>query len=170
MKNERIDETIDRVAAELTAVTSDASFSVRLSDRLAAPRRRTAPLILVPTTAALVVAVALFARYAASTPPERPSARTGLEATPREAAIVSAPSGSIPDAIENAADRKSLGKGAIIDGSAVQPFVSPEVDNPALAVLVVDELNLDPVDVAPLGIATLEISDIDTGQTPKEPS
>jgi hypothetical protein len=167
--NERIDETIDRVASELTAVPPDLSFSARLRERLPDPRRRTTPLLLASAIAALVIAIAMFARYAPSSPPQSPPARAGLAPARDETTIASGPVTSVPDPRADTSGDETVGKRGTL--AIDLPGMTPaEVDSPVLAALVVDELNVDAVDVAPLDITTIEISDIDIGQEPKEPS
>jgi hypothetical protein len=169
VKNEHIDETIDRVAAELTAVPSGSSFAARLRDRLSQRRRPSTVPLLVSATAA-VIAVAVLARFAPSTPEQPTLAGGGVEPRRGEPGIATGISPFASGALEDKPGEKTADAA---EPTAFDPAEfdadSHPVDSPALAALIVDELIVDAVDVAPLGIDTLEISDIDTGELPKEP-
>jgi hypothetical protein len=65
--NERLDETIDRIAAELTAVPPDPGFSARVRHRLPPthPRRSTWLVASAAAAAAAAIALTVIARFAA---------------------------------------------------------------------------------------------------------
>jgi hypothetical protein len=166
MTNERLDETIDRVAQTMTAVPADPAFSARLSRRL---QRRTGNVtswvLAASAAAAVLVTTVVVSRPVADQPesiaavarhdglaPVAPEAATALTAPAAPVALAApatpaAPAAPAPEAPTGAED--------------IVPALR-------VAALTLEPLTLADVDVVPLDVTRLEIIDIDSSE-PKEP-
>lgn len=173
---ETLDETIDRVAAAITAVPTDPGFSSRLAPRLDAPARG-ASTWMVPAAAAAAIVLAVFLvrpERSAVRPPQQasanlpasanqPAARTvhpapSVRAVESPAAIAHAP--RLTPAAPEETVRPIEPTAAI---AALDPVATLNVDD-----LTLHELHIAPVDVAHLDIATIDVPEIGTTEDPKE--
>jgi hypothetical protein len=171
MRNERIDETIDRVAAELTAVSPNAGFATRLLDRLQRPQRRSVMsiLVLVSATATLFVAVLLMFDRGPAAQPEAVLGRT-LDTAPVEL---------LPGGLVGSVSADL----AVMSNQAHVLPALPSVDNEDAAIpggpgaLEVEALTIEPMefpvptDIVPLDVPNLLIGEIAAGEgvSGKEP-
>jgi hypothetical protein len=174
--HETLDETIDRVACEMTEVGADAAFAVRVRAGLAQPRRSW----LVPAMAVASVAVVLLVIWLprAADLPSRPGAIT-------LAARSLAPWAALPPAAE--APTRSAGVDnevraprppiAAAPGAAVAAANAPAAEAPldlivsaitaGPAAIAIAELNVVPV-VRPdvMAIAPIDVTPLDVPELP----
>ena len=174
---EGIDDTIDRVAAELTLVAADPALPARLAAHLERQPRVTFGWRLA-IGAAATAAAAMLAAFVINAPPPPAIDR----ARTADALPVSVPSREIaPAAVAARASlvptRDRVGRAAPMPrgASAIEPLPEfRQIDAlPSPAILAVDELNTDlltvaPVDVAPLDLANLVVGDVSARDEPKE--
>jgi hypothetical protein len=171
VKNEHIDETIDRVAAELTAVPADPGFSARLRDQLAHRQHHSARWALASATAAVLVAAVVVLRFY-SAPPEDAASGIVIASRGIGAGPVELPLGGLVGSV-----RAGLVSAAPEAGTL--PMAPSDSEGEALASepgaltvspLVVEPVNLPAVlDIAPLEVPHLEIVEIGAGHGAKEP-
>jgi hypothetical protein len=174
---EAIDDTIDRVAAELTLVAADPELPGRITAHLERQPRMTFGWRLA-IGAAATAAAAMLAAFVLNAPPSPAidHARTAdalpVSAPSREIApaAVAAPAPIVPTR-DRVARVASVPRGA----SAIEPLPEfRQIDAlPSPAMLAVDDLNTDlltvaPVDVAPLDLANLVVGEVAARDEPKE--
>jgi hypothetical protein len=169
--NERLDEIIDRVAAELTAVPPDPQFTTRVRDRLVPGRQRRPVWFTASAAAAAVIVLTLIARFVAMPPGDAAiddvlhSRTVGVGwATLPPAARSEQGEASVPDVVDGpvvvvqelGVDR-SEPAAVSADDLKVDPLVVEAIEVPAVAVIV------------PLDVPHLEIGEIAAGELAKEP-
>jgi hypothetical protein len=172
MNNERLDETIDRVAAGLTAVPADPGFSARLRDRLPQQtHHRTRWILAAATAAAVVVAAVIVVRFSSARPEEVVSDLVSTSSALRDGLAELRQGGLV----------SSVGTGLLSERRdwSVSPMIltdsegeAPAVEPGALTVspLVVAAVSMPPVvAIAPLEVPNLEIAEIGAGLGSKEP-
>jgi hypothetical protein len=172
---ETIDDTIDRVAAELTLVAADPALPERITARLERQPRVTFGWRLA-IGAAATAAAAMLAALVINAPPSPAidHARTADASSVPSRAIapaavaLRAPSVSTRDRVARVAPMPRT-------ASAIEPLPEfRQIDAlPSPAMLAVDDLNTDllsvtPVDVAPLDLADLVVGDVSARDEPKE--
>lgn len=172
---ETLDETIDRVAATLTAVPADPGFTERLASRLTG-RSHAWPnswlLAGAAAAAALVIAVlASSGRNAgmhtpqdtiAASAPAAPALVEHLAAPVAEAPPIeqtSAPVDRAPAVVESE-------DGDLARPPAIAALAAP--DGIGVATLQLEALYVTPVDIGQIDIASLEVREIDGFEEPKE--
>jgi hypothetical protein len=167
--NERLDETIDRVAQAMTAVPADPAFGARLSRRL---QRRTGNVtswvLAASAAAAVLVATLVLSRPVADQPAT--VVRHDALASAAPAASASARAELLASYGETSPKRPADREGGPAAPAAAAPTGVEDIV-PALrvAALTLEPLTLADVDISPLDVAGLEIADIDSGAEPKEP-
>lgn len=182
-RSEHLDDTIDRVAAGLTFVSHDAGFARRIADRL--DDRPTGWWF--PSRAAIAVAAAAIVMVLARTAIDRltPTATAPPpHVTSTEPARV--PTAAAPPAIEPGTTKPAapLQASAAPARAAERPrFITHERVVPQIAALAppaplgVDvsspmpypvPLTISPVELAPLGLADLELTESGVPENPKE--
>lgn len=174
---ETLDETIDRVAAAITAVPADPGFSSRLAPRLDAPPARGTLTWMVAAVAAAAIVLAVFLvrpERSAVRPPQQASANLPASANQLAARTLD-PSPSVR-AVEAQA---AIARAPLLARAAPEEIVAPIERTPAIAALdpvetlnvddlTLHELHIAPVDVAHLDIATIDVPEIGTTDDPKE--
>jgi hypothetical protein len=156
---ERIDDTIDRVASEMTDVPANEAFAAGLRDRLReAPRSRVdavGVLSFAATTLAIAIVGWQFFSRGASSPFQRESVTADATASssPSDSAVLSDARPLVPPA--------PLAPTAAADAVAVSGPIAPLV--------LMDDLAVPPVNVAPLAVENLAISDLAGGSEFEEP-
>ena len=156
MTRETLDETIDRVAGEMTAVPSDAAFVARLRAEFDRPQPRSGVWTACIAFAVLALAIApVLFRSRGAVPSAMPAPAVAsvppVESRPAIAATMPAPSGTgrampgarVPARIDRAAN-----------GLATIPALPTPAD------LDLAHLELEPLDIAPADVSSLELPDI----------
>ena len=170
---ETLDETIDRVAAAITAVPADPGFSSRLAPRLERPARGVSMWMVGAAAAAAIVLAAWLVRPEPSTigspqqanatqpaaPATGPAPSGSTAAAPAPAMIARAPR-LAPAAAEETTGAPIAPASAI---AALDPIETLTVDD-----LTLHQIQIAPVDIAHLDIETLDVPQIDTTDEPKE--
>lgn len=173
MTHETLDETIDRVAGEMTTVADDPALTARVRERMDARRRGW----LMPTLAAasvagvVVIAMALWPRMEQIQPP--PPASHEL------AANVAAPTveGGAPVPPHAGRILPNVEGGASVPSHTTSPaaFEDAEAEPTGPAPLAIAELTITPmagpdaVVIAPLDVAPLHLPELDTIDESREP-
>ena len=175
---ETLDETIDRVAATLTAVPADPGFSERLAPRLAGRGDGWSNRWLFAAAAAAAVVV-----LALVVSDRRDQGGTAPQSAPRNA-IVSSPTvapGPVNAAPAVAAEEPMIEQ-AVLAAAPAPEFIGSDVERPpAIAALAAPEgigvdtlqleaLHVTPVDVGEIDIASLEIREIGAPEEPAKGS
>lgn len=175
MTHETLDETIDRIAGEMTTVSADPAFADRVRPRLSDDRRPLFGPVLAAATvvSAVVIAIVLWPQN------ESPS-RADRELIAGSVA----PTVSLPATVWNASttllpplEGRTLpaaggGAPAAPHGSAV---AEAQVESAGPDPLAIVELAIPPpvspdvVSIAPLDVAQLEVPELDTTYESKEP-
>lgn len=179
--HETLDESIDRVAASLTAVPADPAFSTRLGARLAQPSSQRASLLFVVSAVAVALVAAVvtgvFSRPEPTVEsgsvvprdvrrPENAAVVVERDAFGRDNPIESGQEGGMPMQPPTASSRRPE--------SATTERVTPMIAAlPTLELLSVDTLMLETLAIAPvevdlLDVATLEVPEIEGSSDPKE--
>ena len=166
---ETLDETIDRVAAAITAVPADPGFSARLAPRLEGRTRGSSMWLVAAAAAAAIVLAVLLVK------PERSTV------TPVQQANAPQP----PQLVVETASADAARKTTAVTATPVRAEASPGEGyapierTPAIAALgpvetltvddlTLHELHIAPVDVVHLDIETLDVPEIGTTDDPKE--
>jgi hypothetical protein len=171
---ETLDETIDRVAATLTAVPADPGFGDRLAARLEPAPRGWRTTWLVVSAAAAVVLLALIVG----------ARREGPSPLPQVAAVHDVPAQKPPPELSHAAasvaDSGTAGAFAetqrlpqldAVEAPAAPPSAIAALPAPhtiAVETLALQALDVAPVDIGQIDVASLEIREIDVNEEPKE--
>jgi hypothetical protein len=166
MMRETLDEVIDRVAGEMTAVASEPEFTARLESRLAVPSSR-APLwsVTVPVMAAVLVAAVVISTGRRSDAPARdeiPIASDTTRSAPVETSAARA--GAVPAVAPALVPAQPRHRARV---EVIEPQVPAIAALGAPDVLTVDLLNVQSLTIAPvefghLDMADLEVRDIGT--------
>lgn len=173
MKNEHLDELIDRVAAELTAVSADPGFTGRLRARLHPRRARLSVSLLVVASAAAVlvaaVAMTLPGRLGESRQDNRPVASGAAPPV-----VTSSPNALLAEPTPRPATRESDGNVRVrprdIDVLEPPPLAMADSEATAIAPLAIEPLALPTVpELDPLDVPALEIAEIGASSDAKEP-
>lgn len=173
MKNESLDEAIDRVAAAMTVVSGDATASARVRRRLDARSAAGLPLVAVAATLALVVAVGLtmWRWPGGGGVPSRAglTGRNMLLMVPLRESI-----GANVDRSESVGQPHLARRGPAHEAIAVaQPAAGSEAEAQVTA-LVIDALEVVPLripegpEIVSLHIAPLQVPELEASQPTKE--
>jgi len=172
---ETLDETLDRVARDLTAVARDATFVARLRPQLDAPVRHGSALRTFAAAACMlaVATAAVLLRNSDSGTRALTSINRPASAAPAATAIegVGATSELFAPRVEAVTtSNRAASTGLDTDHSRLEstiPALSspPELD---VAHLELDPLVVHPVDVSGLEIAGLSVTDLGAAGEPKE--
>jgi hypothetical protein len=174
MTHERLDETIDRVARDLTAAPADPALVTRITARVEGARSQRFEWWRIALPAMGVAAVALFAFVMLprdlprdTTSPAPPPVATAPVLPPSHAATPVAP------VVEPVPQRASGRRPRREPLPAFEPQI-PQIEalsSPALLAvdgLTENHLTIAPVDVASLDLANLAFTDADRRDDPKE--
>jgi hypothetical protein len=167
--NERLDETIDRLAAELTAVPPDPGFSARVRPRLSpSPQRR--PMWLVASAAAAaVIALTVIARFAGM-----PSGDAAMDNVLSSRTIGIGPTMFAPAVVRERAGAPTtvVVRGPVVPNpelNDLEESIAPAVDDLRVDPLIVEAMDVPAVAaIVPLDVPHLEIGDIADGEVAKE--
>lgn len=173
MMRETIDESIDRVAAAMTAVPADPGFAARVDARLATPHASVAwpwiwQWIAAPAAAAAVLAAAIVFGPAGRDEDEAALRPQGAQALlPATAGPVQA----VP--LQASAHMQSTGgasararPGEHVEDEADDPFATRIAALSAPAALSIDALSLESLSIAPVDVADLDLPEIEVGDMP----
>lgn len=176
MTRETLDETVDRVAAALTIVPADPSFSERLRPKLDGQSRLTWMAVATSAAvAAIAIGTTLGVREQASMPVNRPIA-AAVQTPAAWIAAPSVPSPRVGTAVHITRAERAGGAIGVAAGVAHAQHGSDESTAaiPALAgpdELAVDHLILAPLVIEPVALESLEMDTIAVsgiGGDPKE--
>jgi len=175
-QREALDDTIDRVAAELTAVAADPTLAGRITARLESPPRSTFGWRLAIGAVATGAAV-MVAAFVLNTPPSpatndepvaqalslpAPSPETGVSVTAtRTPDSPMRDRGRLAPVVRRASARDPLPEFRQIDALSSPAMLAVED-------LSTDSLTVAPVDITPLYVADLIVGDVSGRQEPKE--
>ena len=168
---ETLDETIDRVAATLTAVPADPGFTQRLAPRLTRERPGWNHTWLVGAAAAAVIFVALLVNNGRDA-----SVNAPLGVVAENAPAAPLVQGTTASVIEEPTVEQTT---ASVDPAPAVVEVNEPAPPPAIAALAapegigVETLQLEalavmPVEIGEIDIASLEVREIDGFEDPKE--
>ena len=170
---ETLDETIDRVAAALTAVPADSGFSARLAPRLEGRARGSTSWLVAAAAAAAIVLAMLLVKPEPSTvrpvqqanAPQRTVVETASTGAARETTSpeTAAPVTATPVLAKASQDEEHAPIERAPAIAALGPLETLAVDD-----LTLHELTIAPVDVMHLDIETLAVPEIGTIDDPKE--
>jgi hypothetical protein len=174
---ESLDETIDRVAAHLTMVPADPALAARIADRLETRKMLGWPRVAVAGVA--VAAIALLAVVVSNITREEPAVEVARATSPAPAPRIAAPQAAAPAGAAVESTTAIAPNGVARRRPAPQPADDPLPELPqidalnspallALDTLPTDILTIEPVDLAPLGMADLTVTEIDGRDSPKE--
>ena len=162
LQPETLDETIDRVAAALTAVPADPGFSARVAPRLDAPARGGSAWMVAAAAAAAIVLAVILAR------PER-QAQMPVQQTAATAAT--APQAAAVPPVATASPATPVASVAPLRVAApLEEVHEPAAPASAIAALApvetmnVDDLTLHDLHIAPVAVAHLDIEELDVPQ------
>ena len=178
MTRETLDETLDRVAAEMTAVPPDETFIARVRPSLDRPARRGFGLrtfAIAPCLLALAVAAALMRPSGSGTRPVATSARSTCD-RPTVTALETMPAGMEPSTPRaETVTATTRASGAVSTGVGIDharaDFAIPALPPPPeldVAHLALDPLVVHPVDVSSIEIAEILVADLGPAEEPKE--
>lgn len=175
--HESLDETIDRVAADLTMVSADPALAARIADRL--ETRKTLGWQRLALAGVAVAAIAVLAVVVSNITRDVPAvdvARATSPAAPRvepssaaAATTVGAAESTTAVAPERAVRQRRAPaptQDPLPELPQIDALSSPELI--AIDTLPTDTLAIEPVDLAPLGMANLAVAEIDGRDSPKE--
>jgi hypothetical protein len=173
-RGESIDETIDRVAAHLTMVPADPTLARRIAEQLDRQASFNWPRLAMASAAVAVVVTAAVLFHNQRAVPREDVARVVTPAPERAASTDDAPAHSGPLTVASAAtpNRAAAPRASMAIEEPLPEM--PQIDSLAspvtidVAMLPTDTLTIDPVDVAPLGMADLTVRDIDERSSSKE--
>jgi hypothetical protein len=174
---ERLDETIDRVAAHLTMVPADPGLAGRIAAQLEREPRFAWPRLAMASVAvAAVVAAFVFVNNARQAPAvdvahHATTSPKADEPAQQPADVASARMSPAPSNTATVA-RRAVGialpsaEDLLPEMPQLASLASPVTID--VMVLPTDTLTIEPVDFAPLDVADLAVRDIDEGDSPKE--
>jgi hypothetical protein len=173
--HETLDETIDRIAGEMTAVSADPAFADRVRPRLSDGHRPLFVPVLAPATivSAVVIAIVLW-------PQNESPARADRELVAGSVAPMASLPATVFSALTRLPPRLQGGTFLAADSGAPAAPHGPavadaQVESAGPDPLAIAELAIPPavspdaVSVAPLDVARLEVPELDTTYESKEP-
>jgi hypothetical protein len=173
---ETLDETIDRVAAALTAVPADPGFGARLAARLDASARGSWTWTVAAAGAAAIALAMAIVRLDPSVAPIQQARAIGSATPFAEAVAAVAPVPASTSTASTATAAPAMARvRTTVRAASEAPAMSvpaiaalPDVETIGVDVLTLRDLQLAPVDVTQLDIATLEIPQIGVAEDPQE--
>jgi hypothetical protein len=171
--NESVDETIDRVAAQLTMVPADAALAARVAGQRGVETANPFRWQRLAFGAAAVTAVAIVALLVPREPRNHtpadiaraPSAVVRTEA-PRAAVAAEAAPAAVTPLLSVNRRRRSASPPPLPEMPQIEALSSPVLLT--VETLTKDTLTVTPVDLAPLDLSGLTVAPIDERDQPKE--